>query len=302
MLTFLFILLAAAVLYAAWTYNSLQKLAQNVRESASNVQVSISKKLSSINQLIEVVKNYQAGEQLVQLKVSQDNTAAAMSNAYQQSGTVLSTIQGMADRFPNLKASEQYHRLINNIEACENEIGTSRTNYNAVVKQYNSHRLGIPTIFIARSMGFGEAPYLQFDQSGASDPNSLKEFKTDDGERLQQLLSGAGNSIAKTTRSLAQQAGNAGKLLSEKMKEAPDAKYFYLTVGGTPKGPLPLSEIRDLAAAGSLPADVQVAAAGAEDWMALSALEIGNDPLLARNPAQNGTSLTEADRNVDPVA
>ena len=65
MLTFLFILLAAAVLYAAWTYNSLQKLAQNVRESASNVQVSISKKLSSINQLIEVVKNYQAGEQLV---------------------------------------------------------------------------------------------------------------------------------------------------------------------------------------------------------------------------------------------
>jgi hypothetical protein len=36
--------------------------------------------------------------------------------------------------------------------------------------------------------------------------------------------------------------------------------------------------------------------------MALSALEIGNDPLLARNPAQNGTSLTEADRNVDPVA
>lgn len=302
MLYLLLFVLAGAVLYAAKVYNGLQRLAQNVRESASNVQVSISKKLSSINQLIEVVKNYQAGEQLVQLKVSQDNTAAAMSNAYQQSGTMLSTIQGMADRFPNLKASEQYHRLIDNIEACEGEIGTARTHYNAVVKQYNSHRLGIPAIFIARSMGFGEAPYLQFDQSGASDPNNLKEFKTDDGERLQQLLSGAGNSIAKTTRTLAHQAGNAGKLLAERLKEAPDAKYFYMTVGGTPKGPLPLNEIRALAAEGSLPADIQVAATGSEDWTTLSGLEAGNDPLLARSAAQIAPPTDEADRDAGPAA
>ena len=277
----LLLVLLAVGLYAVKNYNGLQRMAQNVRESASNVQVAVSKKLSLINQLIEVVKNYQAGEQLVQMQVSQDNSTAAMSNAYQQSGTVLSTIQGMADRFPNLKANEQYHRLINNIEGCEAEIGNSRTNYNAVVKQYNSHRLGIPTIFIARSMGFGEAPYLQFDQSGATDPNSLKEFKTDDGERLQQLLSGAGNSIAKTTRSLAQQAGNAGKMLADKIKDAPDAQYFYLPAGGTPKGPLPLNQIRSMAASGTLPADVQVAASGADDWKALSAME----PLLARSSA-----------------
>lgn len=273
MIYFLLFLLAAILFFAVRAYNGLQKLAQNVRESASNVQVAISKKLSSINQLIEVVKNFQAGEQLVQLQVSQDQSAAAMSNAYQQSGSTMSVIQGVADRFPNLKASEQYHRLINNIETCEADIGAARTRYNAVVKHYNSYRLGIPTVFIARSMGFGEAPYLQFDQSGVGDPNSLKEFRTDDGERLQQLLSGAGNSIAKTTRSLAQHAGNAGKKLADKIKEAPDAQYFYLPAGGTPKGPLPLNEIRAMAASGALPADVQVAAQGEEAWTALSSLE-----------------------------
>jgi len=62
MLTFIFIVLIVLVLWAARIYNSLQKLAQNVRESSSNVQVAISKKLSLINQLIEVVKNYQTGE------------------------------------------------------------------------------------------------------------------------------------------------------------------------------------------------------------------------------------------------
>jgi len=235
-----------------------------------------------------VVKNYQAGEQLVQLKVSQDNSAAAMSDSYQQSGTVMNTIQGLAERFPNLKANEQYHRLINNIELSEGEIGQSRNHYNRMVKDYNSKRLTIPTVFIARGLGFGEAPYLQFDQSGASDPNSLKEFKTDDGERLQQLLSGAGNSIAKTTRNLAHQAGNAGKLLAEKMKEAPDAKYFYLVAGDTPKGPSPLGEIHAMVANGSLPAAVQVAATGSDQWQALPPLQqpvpqavppnIGNGP------------------------
>jgi LemA protein len=272
MLLLILLIVGGLAFWLARQYNNLQKLAQNVRESASNVQVAISKKLSLINQLIEVVKNFQAGEQLVQLQVSHDNSVAAMSSSYQQSGTVLSSIQGMADRFPNLKTSEQYHRLVNNIEACETEIGQRRSGYNAVVKRYNSHRLAIPTIFIARSMGFGEAPYLQFDQSGASDPNSLKEFRTDDGERLQQLLSGAGNSIAKTTRNLAQQAGKQGKLLVDKLKDSPDTNYFYLLAGGTPKGPLPLGEIRAMAASGALPADVQVAATGSDDWHPLETL------------------------------
>ncbi|MBK9597401.1 MAG: LemA family protein [Flavobacteriales bacterium] len=113
-----------------------------------------------------MVKNYQAGEQLVQLKVSQDNSAAAMSDSYQQSGTVMNTIQGLAERFPNLKANEQYHRLINNIELSEGEIGQSRNHYNRMVKDYNSKR-DDPLRFIARAWASG-SPYLQFDQSGAS--------------------------------------------------------------------------------------------------------------------------------------
>lgn len=269
MLTIFLILLIVLVLWAARIYNSLQKLAQNVRESSSNVQVAISKKLSLINQLIEVVKNYQTGEQLVQLKVSQDNSTAAMSSSYQQSGAVMNAIQGLAQRFPDLKANEQYHRLINNIESSEAEIGKSRNHYNGTVKGYNSERLSIPTVFVARALGFGEAPYLQFDQSGATDPNSLKEFKTDDGERLQQLLSGAGNTIAKTTRNLTQQAGNAGKLLAEKMKEAPNSAYFYMIAGGTPKGPVQLSDIQAMVANGTLPPTVQVSKPGSDEWQLL---------------------------------
>lgn len=127
----------------------------------------------------------------------------------------------MAEKFPNLKANEQYHRLVDSIQHCEQDIQECREEYNGAVKAYNSERARIPVVFFAKSMGFPEAPYLQFDLSGVNAVNTLQEFKTDDGERLQQLFSGAGNKIA----SLASQAGKAGKELSkelvEKIKEMP---------------------------------------------------------------------------------
>lgn len=268
MWTLIFIL-AIILGFAAYSYNVLQKLAQEVREKSSNCQVIISKKLSLINQLIDVVKNYQEGEQLVQLKVSNDNTTAAMMNAYQQSGSVLSTIQGMSERFPNLKANEQYHRLISNIEICEKEIQQTREKYNKSVKEYNTKRLGIPTIFIARSIGFSEAPYLQFDISGATDVTSLKEFKTDDGARLQELLSGAGNKIGSATKALANQAGVAGKLIAEKIKEKQSANYFYMQPGGAPNGPVTINEIRKLLDEGILNQETKLSTGGA-DWQLIN--------------------------------
>jgi Uncharacterized conserved protein len=209
-------LLVLLLLLAVASYNALQKLAQDVREKASNAQVAISKKLALINQLIDVVKNYQEGEQLVQLKVSQDVSATDLASSYQQSGTVLATVQGIAEKFPNLKANEQYHRLVDSIQHCEQNIQESREKYNHAVKEYNTKRLRIPTVFMARAMGFPEAPYLQFDVSGMNEITSLQDFKTDDGERLQQLFTGAGNKIA----GLATQAGKAGKELVDKVKES----------------------------------------------------------------------------------
>jgi len=213
----LFLLVIAAVIgKVVSSYNELQKRAQTIREKASNVQVAISKKLALVNQLIDVVKNYQEGEQLVQLKVSEDASASHMASSYQQSGAVLAAVQGLADRFPNLKASEQYHRLVDSIQQCELNIQDNREKYNLAVKDYNTLRVRIPTIFIAKSLGFPEAPYLQFDVSGVNESTSLQEFKTDDGERLQQLFSGAGNRIA----DMAAQAGKAGRGLVDKVVDA----------------------------------------------------------------------------------
>jgi len=212
----LLLILIGLLVSSVISYNALQTFAQDVREKSSNAQIAVSKKLGLINQLIDVVKNYQEGEQLTQLKVSQDNSAVGLAQSYQQSGNVLATVQGIADRFPNLKANEQYHRLVDSIQHCEQNIQDTREIYNRSVKAYNTRRVKIPDIFIARSMGFPEAPYMEFDLVGLSEVTSLKSFKTDDGERLEQLFSGAGHRIA----GYANQAGKASKGLVEKIKVA----------------------------------------------------------------------------------
>lgn len=273
---FRFLIFVAIVLagIALFSYNKLQRLSQDIQEKSSNVQVAISRKLSLINQLIDVVKNFQESEQFTHLKISQDSSPNSLASAYQQSNQVLTAIQGMGNRFPNLKNNEQYHRLIDSIQQCEADIQGKRQWYNASVKEYNSVCLSIPTVFVARAIGFSKAPYLEFDHTGLVDATSLKDFKTDDGERLQQLLTSAGGNIAGATRVIASHATQTGKMLADKAKERGADKsapaYFYTVGGGVPQGPASLGHIQAQAGAGALDGAVLVAEVGSSDWKPLA--------------------------------
>lgn len=257
--SFLFLIAIVLAGVALFSYNKLQGLAQDIKEKSSNVQIAISRKLSLINQLVDVVKNFQESEQFTHMKISQDTSASSLMNSYQQSGTLLTTIQVMADRFPNLKASEQYHRLVDSIQGCEADIQQQRQWYSSAVNGYNSVCLSIPTVFVARMIGFGSAPYLAFDVSGMKDVTSLKEFNTDDGERLQQLLMSAGSNIAGATKVIASHATHAGKQLVDKVKEKSTATFFYMVPGGVPQWPSSIRDIQALVAQGSINDNVMIA-------------------------------------------
>ena len=257
---------------ALFSYNKLQRLAQEIHERSSNVQIAISKKLEVLNRLIDVVKGHQEGEQFLHLKISQDRTAASLVAAYQQSGSLLSSLMGTAERTPNLKNNESYSRLIDSIQHCELDIQQARQSYNGAVKNYNGVCLSIPTVFIAKFIGFGKAPYLEFDHSGVQDATALKDFKTDDGERLQQLLSSAGGHLAGGARTLASGAGQAGKLIAAKIREQSSTKYFYRTPGGVPKGPVASDDLRRLLSQGLIDGEAQFAEVGSEEWRSITTL------------------------------
>jgi len=270
---FMFVFWVVVILgvVAFFTYNKLQRLAQEVKEKTSNVGVAISTKINLINQVIDAVQNYQQGEQLVQLKISADMNQAAMIMAYQKSNNILASVQSLANRSPDLKASEQYHRLIDSVQECEANIQRMRLSVNSAVKTYNSECLSIPTVFVAKFLGFSSAPFLEFDASGAGEMTKLKEFKTDDGERLHQLMAGGVSALAGAAKGLAAGAEQAGKMIANKVKEASaTTNYFYMTPGGVPQGPVSLDEIHRLRSQGTIDDKVMLAEVGSQNWRPLA--------------------------------
>jgi len=205
----------AAIIFAAvavWRYNTLRKLAENVKEAQSNVDIALRKKVSLINRLSEMANQYREGEKLVMLKVSQDASGAAMRDAYQQSGTMLAAIQGMAQRFPELKATDQFKELLPAIDRAESDLQNWRVRCNGTIKDYNSHRSALPHTLYAGMLGFSPARYLELESTESADSMVERPIFSDDGDRVNELLGMAGTRMLGATRTLA----SHGKLLAEK--------------------------------------------------------------------------------------
>ena len=287
-LFWLLLLFAVAMgVMALKSYNRLLALAQLLREAASNTEVAVSQKLSLVNQLIDLVRNYQDFEQFTHLKLADTNTAA-IGEAWTKADQVVTAIQGFAQKFPELRTNEQYNQLADSIKSSESKISAARERYNAAVREYNTLRASIPTVFVARSMGFSEAPFLEFDHSGVVQLQSLREFKTGDAARLEQLLHGAGQKLADGTKALASGSVQVGRALQghlsqtlpgvssadrsadDQQHDAPgiegEPTYFYLLPGGVPQGPVTLAALRQLHAQGALNEAVQAAPAGSVNW------------------------------------
>jgi len=203
-------------------YNQLRSLSESIKEALSNIGVVARKQVSLVNQLIDVVKGYQESEKLVMLKISEDViNAASVTQMYQQSGMVLSSVNGLAEKFPALKADQQYQRLIDSIQMCESQLEGARSRYNREVRNYNVTRSSIPNIFFAPALGFNAAPYLEFiGNEEVTDIGTLQTFFTDDdGTRLNEMFARAASQTLTAGKTIAAKAIDSGKALAEKAQE-----------------------------------------------------------------------------------
>lgn len=218
-LRIVFFLGLALVGFVFWRYNGLRALSENVKEAWSNIGVSIRKQASLINQLIDAVRNYSEGEKLVMLKVSEDNSLNDIQQIHQQGGTLLSAVNGLAQRFPDLKANTQYSALMKAIQEVENKLERQRENYNAAAKRYNILRTSMPDLFYAKFLGFNAAPYLDFDGVSEQHGQALKDFASDDGDRLNRLLSSAGGKVLRVSQQVGSNALQQGRQLASAAQE-----------------------------------------------------------------------------------
>lgn len=142
------------VLPAGCGYNTMQQLEENVREAWGNVEANLQRRADLVPNLVEVVKGYAAHEKetlqavtdarakatSIQLEPGDLSDPQAMNRLLQAQGqlsSALSRLMVVVERYPDLKANQNFLDLQNQLEGTENRINVARQRYNQAVNQFN---------------------------------------------------------------------------------------------------------------------------------------------------------------------
>ena len=135
--------------------NLLEK--NQVNNAFSTVDVILKKRYDLIPNLVETVKGYGEHEKEIFEKVTSLRSTAMNSKEKDEIVKLDNDIsQGinklllLAERYPALKASDNYLKLQESLENVENELSAARRTYNAAVTEYNISLESFPTIIIAK--------------------------------------------------------------------------------------------------------------------------------------------------------
>lgn len=142
-------------------YNNLVSLRQRVQNAWSQIDVQLKRRFDLIPNLQETVKGYMAHESETFSKIAELRTAWASSNTVAEKAEIsnqltdaLKTIMAVSENYPDLKASESFLSLQDELRNTENKIAYSRQFYNDTVTMYNTKLEMFPSNLIAKAFNF----------------------------------------------------------------------------------------------------------------------------------------------------
>lgn len=162
---------------------------QNINESFGNVQTSYQRRNDLIGNLVNTVKGaadfekstltavIEARAKATAVTIDPRNITPAQLTDFNkaQSGvsSSLSRLLVSVEKYPDLKANQNFLKLQDELASTENQILTARTRFNEAVKPYNTHIKTFPNSIFAGMFGFKEKPYFEA-VAGAEKPVEVK--------------------------------------------------------------------------------------------------------------------------------
>lgn len=173
------------------SYNKLNALDQNVTASWAQVENVYQRRADLIPNLVETVKgaaNFEketldavvkARASATQVKLDansiKDPAAFAKFQEAQDGLTgALSRLLVSVEKYPDLKATQNFRDLQVQLEGTENRISVERGRFNDATREYNTVRRSIPTVIVANIAGFKERPYFKATTEGAEKAPTVK--------------------------------------------------------------------------------------------------------------------------------
>ena len=180
-LLFIGVILVAVVLafYAIGIYNVLIQLRNQYEKSWSNIDVLLKQRADMIPNLIETCRGYMQHERETLERVTQARSAWAtaqgqgVASQIEASNAVsgaLKSLFAVAEKYPDLKANQNFLQLQSSIESLENQIAERRSAYNTTVQSFNTRIEIFPDLIVARLVNYQKAPYFEIAEADKAVP------------------------------------------------------------------------------------------------------------------------------------
>jgi len=182
--TILLVILVAVVLAILWiigAFNGLVTLKNRAKEAWADIDVQLKRRYDLIPNLVETVKGYATHERELFEKVTQARTAAMGATGLKDRGDAENALSGtlkslfaVAESYPDLKASQNFLALQNELTDTEDKIQAARRFYNTNVRDLNIKIESFPANLIAGSFGFKEMELFQTANEAERQPVQVK--------------------------------------------------------------------------------------------------------------------------------
>ncbi|MCX7615901.1 MAG: LemA family protein [Patescibacteria group bacterium] len=163
---------AIVLVWVIAVFNSLIRKRNRVKNAWSDIDVQLKRRYDLIPNLVETVKGYKEYEAAVLENVTNARVSAmnqtdlvAKAQAENMLSSALKSLFAVAENYPQLRASENFQKLQEQLSAIENDIQSARRYYNAAVRELNNAIQVFPANVVAGIFGFRQAEFFGADEN-----------------------------------------------------------------------------------------------------------------------------------------
>jgi LemA protein len=172
------------IVFVIAVYNGMVRSRNKVDEAWSGIDVQLKRRHDLIPNLVESVKGYAAHERETFQAVTDARTRAMSASGPAAAGAAegmlsqaLGRLFAVAEAYPQLRATENFQQLQNELTNTEDQIAAARRIYNGNVQSYNSSIQVFPNSIIAGMGGFTRREFFEIEDAGDREPVKV-DFST----------------------------------------------------------------------------------------------------------------------------
>jgi len=171
-LTIAIIVAVGLIVLFVWSlYNSLITARVRIKEAWSQIDVQLKRRADLIPNLVEIVKGYAKHEKTVFEDVTKARSALLGASGAKDTAKAENMLSGalkslfaVAENYPQLRASENFKQLQDELSDTETKVAASRQFYNSTVMDYNTKIQVFPNVVFARIFNFGPEEFFEAEE------------------------------------------------------------------------------------------------------------------------------------------